>query len=117
MLKVGIYDAGFFAGHGFYEQEQLIGNRFLVTIEVAFDAGGHLSSDDINHTVNYEQLYAIAEDEMKQTKQLLEALAQAMVDRIQNQFPFVQQLMVSVKKINPPLRGNVAWSGVTISLP
>lgn len=117
MLKVGIYDASFFAAHGFYPEEQLTGNRFLVTIEVAFEAGSELTTDNIGHTINYEQLYAIAEEEMKQTRQLLETLAQAMAGRIQQQFLFVQQLTVSIKKLNPPLRGNVAWSGVTLSLP
>jgi dihydroneopterin aldolase len=117
MLKVGIYDAEFYSRHGFYEEEQIIGNRFMVTIEVAFQNNKDLNADKITHTINYEQLYAIAEEEMQQPKKLLETVGQSIADRITRQFAFIKALTVSVKKLNPPLRGTVGHSGITILWP
>lgn len=117
MLKVGLYDAEFFARHGFYEHEQITGNRFTVDIEVTYDNTNDLTADELDNTVNYEQLYIIVEEEMKATKKLLETVAQAIVNRLKARFPFINQLSVTIKKMNPPLGGKVAYSGVTITLP
>lgn len=117
MLKVGLYGAEFFARHGFYEQEQIIGNYFTVDVEVEFASGDNLNADELSHTVNYEQLYTIVDGAMANTKKLLETVAQHIADDIQKQFPFVAKLTVSIKKQNPPLQGKVAYSGITLSLP
>ncbi|GAB2689204.1 hypothetical protein GCM10027037_09930 [Mucilaginibacter koreensis] len=117
MLRVGIYDAEFHSRHGFYEEEQIIGNRFLVTIEVAFHTGKNLAADEISHTVNYEQLYAIAQEQMQQPKKLLETVGQGITDQIITLFPFINNLSVSIKKLNPPLSGPVGYSGITILWP
>src|SRR5579859_7075774 len=114
MLKVGLYGAEFFAKHGFYDQEQITGNRFVVDTEVEFRPGNNLNADELNNTVNYEQLYYIVQDEMAHTRKLLETVAQGIADRIKSQFPFVDRLSVTLKKLNPPLQGNVAYSAVTI---
>jgi 7,8-dihydroneopterin aldolase/epimerase/oxygenase len=117
MLKVGLYGAEFFAQHGFYEQERITGNRFMVDAEVEFVPATDLNADELSHTVNYEQLYAIVQQEMAQTKKLLETVAQSIADKIKAQFPFVVKLTVTLKKQNPPLQGKVDYSAVTISLP
>src|SRR5206468_13004135 len=101
MLKVGLYGAEFFARHGFYEHEQITGNRFVVDIEVEYHNPNDLMADELSNTVNYEQLYAIAEDEMKSTKKLLETVAQGVVNQVKNQYPFIERLTVSIKKLNP----------------
>ncbi len=116
MLKVGLYGAEFFARHGFYEHEQITGNRFLVDVEVEFEPDKDLNADVLSHTVNYEQLYTIVQEEMQQTKKLLEPVAQAVIDRIKSSFPFVNKISVSLKKLNPPLPGSVAYSGITLTL-
>ncbi len=117
MLKVGLYGAEFFARHGFYELEQVTGNRFLVDIEVELEFPAGIAADDLTGTVNYEQLYTIAEEEMKAAKKLLETVARCITARISREFPLVQRQTVTIKKLNPPLKGKVAFSGVTISLP
>lgn len=117
MLKVGLYGAEFFARHGFYEQEQITGNRFVVDVEVEYHNPNDLTADELSNTVNYEQLYELVAQEMQATKKLLETVAQGIVNRIKQQFPFVGKLTVSIKKLNPPLKGKVACSGITISLP
>lgn len=115
MIKVTLQGAEFFAKHGFYPEEQLAGSRFLLDIEVEFEPYADMKEDKISDTVNYEQLYAIAEQEMQQPRKLLEAVAQSIADEIRATYPFVQHICVELKKLHPPLKGSVAYSSVTVT--
>lgn len=114
-MIVLLHGAEFFAYHGFYPEEQKLGNCFVVDIEVSFNTPVNIDDDELNNTVNYEQLYNIACEEMKQTKKLIESVAQAIIGQIKQQFTFVESITVSVKKLNPPLGGKVQYSGVTLN--
>ncbi len=115
MIKVSLHGAEFFAYHGFYPEEQLLGNRFIVNIEVEVEPAGNLTSDHIADTINYEHLYAIADKEMKYTRKLLEAVAQSIANVIRDCYPHVNNIHVELKKLNPPLQGSIAWSSVTVT--
>ncbi|OKS85835.1 dihydroneopterin aldolase [Mucilaginibacter polytrichastri] len=115
MIEVALHGAEFFARHGYYPQEQQLGNQFIVDIEVAFNPAGNFNDDKLSNTLNYEQLYLIACEEMKINRQLLETVVQAMVDRIKADYDFVETIKVRLKKLNPPLRGQVEASSVTIT--
>ena len=115
MIKVSLRGAEFFALHGFYPEEQLLGCKFVVDIDVAFYTAADMTNDHIADTVNYEQLYHIAETEMRHTRKLLEAVAQSIADRIRDEYPFIENIQVELKKLNPPLKGRVAYSAVTVT--
>jgi 7,8-dihydroneopterin aldolase/epimerase/oxygenase len=114
MVEINLQDAEFFAFHGFYAEEQLLGSRFLVDIAVSFKPNGNLNEDEIDNTVNYEQLYNIACNEMKNTRKLIETVGQAIADNIKQTFPFVERTRVAIKKMDPPLKGKVGHSSVVI---
>ena len=114
MVEINLNGAEFFAFHGYYPEEQLLGSKFLVDISVGFEPTGDLAEDELLNTVNYEQLYNIACEEMKITRKLIETVAQAIADIIKQKFPFVENTRVSIQKINPPLKGKVGHSSVVI---
>lgn len=114
MVEINLNDAEFFAYHGFYPEEQLIGSRFLVDISVSFKPRGNLNVDEIDNTVNYEQLYNIASDEMKNTRKLIETVGQSILEAIKQRFPFVEKIRVCIKKMDPPLKGKVGHSNVVV---
>jgi len=116
MIKVSLHGAEFFARHGFYKEEQILGNYFVVNIEACFEPKKSDIDDDLNNTLNYERLYEIAQLAMEVPKQLLETVAQGIADDIMLQFPYIKTLEVEVKKLNPPLKGKVAASGITVYL-
>ena len=115
MIKIALHGAEFFAYHGFYTEERKLGTCFLVDMEVSFTPVGDLTEDNLSHTVNYEHLYEIACDEMKQTKKLIDTVAQAILNRIKAKYPFAEKIKVSIKKLNPPLGCKVADSNVVIT--
>jgi 7,8-dihydroneopterin aldolase/epimerase/oxygenase len=114
MLKISLHEAEFFARHGYYAEEQILGNYFIVNIEATFNPQTSKLDDDLNNTLNYEYLYTITAQQMKQTRQLLESVAQGIADEVMNQFPYILHLTVEVKKRNPPLKGRVAATGVKV---
>ncbi|MFB2120072.1 dihydroneopterin aldolase [Parapedobacter sp. 2B3] len=113
--QVALIDARFYAYHGYYPEEQVLGNEFTVDIYVAFDRGDRKTADELQYTVNYEQLYNIAKTEMQEPRKLLETVAESMLHRVKADFPFVSHIEVSVTKHNPPFGGDRAKAGVKLT--
>jgi dihydroneopterin aldolase len=115
MMTIAIHGAEFFAYHGFYPEEQKLGTKFIADIEVEFrPVTAGIRQDDITHTVDYEQLYAIVCREMKHTRKLIETVAQSMAEGIKAKYPFADKIKVVLKKMHPPMAGKVDHSSVTI---
>lgn len=104
----------FHAYHGVLEEEKKYGNHFLVSLSVTFDTSKAGASDRLEDTLNYQELYDIVHDQMKQRSDLIEHVAQRIYDKVAVSFPFLEKIELSLTKLNPPLGGNV--EGVTIQL-
>ncbi|MGF7037191.1 dihydroneopterin aldolase [Mucilaginibacter lappiensis] len=117
MINIALQGAEFFAYHGFYPEEQKLGCRFVVDIEVGFIPQTDLNDDNLDNTVDYEKIYIIACEEMKHPRKLIETVGQSITDEIRDKYPFVKTIQVTIKKINPPLAGKVAYSSVIINYP
>ena len=114
MVEINLQDAEFFAFHGFYPEEQKTGNNFVVDIEVEFTPGDNIHNDELNNTVNYELLYDMICEEMKLTKKLIETVAQAIIDRVKQQYTFVDSIELTIKKLNPLVGAKTKYSSITI---
>ncbi|RDC57740.1 dihydroneopterin aldolase [Pedobacter chinensis] len=110
---VALKDVKCFARHGYYPEEQLIGNQFVIDLETEFIPWGF--DDELAQTVNYEDLNTIIQDEMKNTQKLLETVLNNIISRVIKLYPFVETVKVSVKKLNPPMPGQVGHSLVRLS--
>lgn len=103
---VSIENAEFFSYHGYYEEERRAGNTFLIDCEVevkTFDS----PDDNIEDTVNYEQLYLICKEEMANTQKLLETVVFNIINRIKNDLNHTTGGKVKLSKISPQLGGKV----------
>lgn len=103
---VSIKGAEFFAHHGFYEEERLTGNTFIIDAEVelkSFDS----SDDNIHDTVNYEKLFEICSEEMENTQKLLETVVFNIITKFNNTFSNITGGKVKLEKIGPQLGGKV----------
>lgn len=105
MGKISLEGLEFFAYHGYHEEEQKIGNRYVVDITVETNFDQATEDDLLEHTVDYGQLYQIVHEEMQQAARLLERLAGRIAERTLRELPVVESLEVSVSKLNPPLGG------------
>ncbi|CAH1000813.1 hypothetical protein LEM8419_01897 [Neolewinella maritima] len=114
--KIGLEDVRFHAPHGFYDEEQLMGNEFSIDVEVEADVALAASTDDLAGTVSYATIYYLLQAEMKKPTQLLEALAYRIGNRIMEQFDGVQSVRLKLRKLHPPLGGRVGAAYVEITL-
>ena len=115
MIKVALEGVEFFAYHGFYPEEQLLGTRFYVDIVVNFTTESTFRDDKLGNTVDYEVLYQIIKEEMAHPRKLIETVVQAILDKVISQFPFINDAQVTLKKMHPAVGGPVKNSAVTIS--
>lgn len=104
----------FYAFHGCYREEQIVGNRFLVDLQFTTDIEAAMSSDSITDTVSYLTVYKIIAREMKITSHILEHVAKRILDAIYYEFgTSISNVKIKVSKCNPPLGGYVNKVSVT----
>lgn len=113
LQTVALNDVRCFALHGYYPEEQLTGTEFLVSVEVTFVPSG--DTEDLERTVNYEVINTIIQEEMKSTKKLLESVVRLILDRVISTYPFVQTAVAGIKKMHPPMPGEINHSFVQLS--
>ena len=102
----------FYAFHGFYQEEQLIGNHFLVDVEVTFYPSGN--SEDLSATVNYETINLMVGKLMQKTEKLLETVVKNIIDQLLASYPFLLSATVGISKTHPVMLGEVGHSFVQL---
>jgi dihydroneopterin aldolase len=107
MGKILLEGMEFFAYHGCFKEEQLIGTRFIVDLEVTLDTISAEKSDQLHDTLNYQEVYRIVKREMEVRSNLLEHVARRILDALKETFPATGMIQVKISKINPPLGGKV----------
>jgi len=114
MALISLTGMEFFAYHGCFAEEQIIGNKFLVDLEFVADTGDAELTDDLTKTINYQKVYEIVKIEMAVKSKLLEHVARRILDAVYNKFPIVTKLKVTVAKLNPAVGGTVDKVSVTV---
>lgn len=104
----------FFAHHGYYQEEQKIGNKFAVDITVVTDLSDAAEHDVLEETINYESLYKIIRHVMSEPTKLLEHLGKRIIDTVFEEFQQVSSVEVKVSKYNPPVGGICQRASVSL---
>jgi dihydroneopterin aldolase len=105
----------FFASHGCFAEERATGTYFSVDATIETDLQQPARSDDLNDTVNYQQLYDIVKREMQLSSNLLEHVAGRILQALFKELGNISRATVTIRKRNPPLGGKVGDAAVTIS--
>ena len=103
-----------FAYHGCLAEETKIGSDYRVDLEVKASLQNSAETDALADTVDYVFLNRVVREEMNTPSKLLETVAKRILDRILEEDDLVDEAMVWVSKINPPIGGDVAM--VTIKM-
>ncbi|MCC2546956.1 dihydroneopterin aldolase [Hymenobacter sp. BT175] len=114
MGQIALEGMEFFAFHGYYDEEQKIGNKYGVDLYIRTDLYGAGASDKLQETVNYEVLYRMVAEEMRAPARLLEHVGYRVMDRVMVEFPHVRSVKVCVSKFNPPLGGICHRARITL---
>jgi dihydroneopterin aldolase len=105
----------FYARHGYYEEERIIGNKYSVDVHIEADFSEAADSDQISGTINYEKIYETVAGVMNIDALLLEHLAGKMIKEMKSHFPDAKKVTVKVSKYNPPIKGLCHRASVELS--
>jgi dihydroneopterin aldolase len=105
---IRIKNAVFYAYHGAVQEEQNLGGKFEVDLDLYCDLLPAAETDSLKKTVDYEKVYAYVSSILHSKKNyLLEALAHTIAHGIIREFSSVEMVTVRVRKPHPPVKGVV----------
>jgi dihydroneopterin aldolase len=86
MGLIQIENMEFYAYHGHFKEEQIVGNRFLVDLTIETDMQVPAKSDDLKDALNYQVAYNVVKEEMQSKSHLLEHIAGRILDSLYDNF-------------------------------
>ncbi|HCV43319.1 MAG TPA: dihydroneopterin aldolase [Bacteroidetes bacterium] len=105
---IRIKNAVFYAYHGAGEEEQNLGGKFEVDIDMYCDLLPAAETDSLKKTVDYEKVYAYVSSVVHSKKNyLIEALAHTIARGIIREFFNVEMVTIRIRKPHPPVKGVV----------
>jgi dihydroneopterin aldolase len=113
MTTIHLHNVSLYAYHGIYEEESVTGNNFEINLDVIYDEGDR-RFEEISHTISYETLFVVVKQEMEKTTPLLEKVAAAIIEKISADYPFVEEIVISIFKLQAPIAGFKGKAGITM---
>lgn len=105
---VRIRNAVFYAYHGVMADEQNLGGKFEIDVDLEGDFSSAARSDSLKDTIDYQQVYGFIRTTVLEKKYyLLEALAHVIASGLLGAFPVLQAVTLRIRKPHPPVRGVV----------
>lgn len=105
----------FYAYHGCFKEEQIVGNRFIADVFMETNCDAAAASDNLKDALNYQVVYNIIQEQMAVKSHLLENVCQRILDGLFAQFKQLEYARIKVSKINPPMGGQIEKVSVTLS--
>jgi dihydroneopterin aldolase len=112
---IRIEDMEFYAFHGHYREEQIVGSHFMVDVEIETDTDRSGKSDELADTLNYQTAYTIVRREMELTSNLLEHIATRILNALYEELNGIRKATVRVSKMNPVMGGRIGRVSVEIT--
>ena len=115
MSIISIEGMEFFAYHGCFKEEQVIGTKFRIDLFLEVDTSTAEKSDQLQDTVNYQSVFQLVKKEMETTSKILEHVGRRILDSIKNEFPTIDHARIKIRKLNPPLGGKMDFVSLELS--
>jgi len=105
----------FYGFHGVLPEEGVLGQRFIVDLEIYLDLSTAARTDRKEDTVDYSAVYDLVRWVVcGRPHQLIESVAGALAGAVLEKFILAREVVVRVKKPQAPLPGHFAWVGVEV---
>ena len=99
LTRIAVY-----AYHGLHPEEERLGQRFYVSLEVRLDLKPPAEADDWKRTVSYDRLAKIVVDVTTERRfALIEGLAEVIAKQILTTSPQIESILVRVEKPAAPI--------------
>ena len=114
MGKIVFENLEFFAHHGLFVEEQKIGGRYTLDLEIDLDFTIAGASDQLSGTIDYSKVYELVKLEMNKNSNLIEHVAGRIVSMLFVTFKQIDSIKIKLTKLRPPIEGNVNAVSVVI---
>lgn len=115
MDKIIVKDLEVFAHHGYFQEEKVLGQKFVISLEVGLDFNKATKNDDLNETIHYGILCEDVEREFKKEKfDLIEKAAEHITQYLLNKYAEIKIIKVKVKKPWAPIGKPLKYAAVEI---
>ncbi|QJD85888.1 dihydroneopterin aldolase [Cohnella herbarum] len=103
----------FFGYHGVYPEENKLGQKYYVDLDLSLDLSRAAKSDDVADTVNYAEIHALVKQIVEGPPvKLIETLTENIASAVLGTYTSIIKATVSVTKPNPPF--DITFDGVTV---
>ena len=101
---------------GVGEQEQVVGNDYVLDLRLGYPFAAAMESDVVNDTLNYADVFNVVSEVMKQPSKLLEAAAGKIVKELCARYKRLESIDLKLVKRNPPMGADCDSAGVELHL-
>ena len=115
MGLIQIENMEFYAFHGHFKEERIVGNKFLVDLTIETDMKTPAESDNLKDAVNYQRIYDIVKSQMGMKSHLLEHIAGRILDSIYAETDGIEKVTIKISKMNPPMGGKIGSVSVVMT--
>lgn len=103
-IRIAVKKLSIFAYHGVNDEEQKLGQRFYVDLDLAVSPVAATLTDKLADTISYEDVIHEVENVFKGQKfRTIERAARAVSDAVMKRFPTIISLSVTVHKPSAPV--------------
>ncbi|WP_300276099.1 dihydroneopterin aldolase [Peptacetobacter sp.] len=115
MDKIILSDMAFYGYHGVLNEENVLGQKFFIDIEIETDTKEAGISDDFTKAINYAEVYEITRKITEEERfNLIEALAEKIASEILKKFKKIYSIKIRIRKKEAPVKGIFDYMGVEI---
>ncbi|WP_202081473.1 dihydroneopterin aldolase [Caldalkalibacillus salinus] len=115
MDKIMLNGMSFYGYHGVFPEENKLGQRYKVDLQLYIDLKQAGQTDDLSHSVNYAEVYEVTKNIVEGPPyQLIESVAEKIATECLSQWFNVQEVVVTVTKPDPPIAGHYEAVAVEI---
>ena len=107
MSLIALEGMEFYAYHGYYPEEQVIGGQYSVDVYLTTNFEVAAEKDELSGTINYETVFAITQQVMQKPAKLIEHVAHQILTQIIALKADLKHVKVRVSKWNPPFISKV----------
>ena len=101
---------------GVGEQEQVVGNDYVLDLRLGYPFAAAMESDVVDDTLNYADVFNVVSEVMKQPSKLLEAAAGKIVKELCARYKRLESIDLKLVKRNPPMGADCESTGVELHL-
>lgn len=113
--KIFLNKMEFYGYHGLFQEENKLGQRFYVDVELETSLKTAGKTDNMNDSIDYGKVYFIIKDIVEgEAKNLIETVAEDIADALLSTFLTLKACTVKVIKPDPPIPGHYESVAVQI---